>query len=99
MFLSDSILRGTPGCALPFIKFCLFLAYDLFIYYIIIVYIAEVDVFTQCYIVFINIIPLSLIITLKVNTFNLLYDILQIYITRGHVLFFATGSVCIKYTS
>jgi hypothetical protein len=71
MFLSDSILRGTPGCALPFKKFCLFLAYDLFIYYIIIVYIAEVDVFTQCYIVFIHIIPLSLIITLKVNTFNL----------------------------
>jgi hypothetical protein len=27
IFLSDSILRGTPGCALPFIKFCLFLAY------------------------------------------------------------------------
>jgi len=69
MFLSDSILRGHLD--VPFIKFCLFLAYDLFIYYIIIVYVAEVDVFTQCYIVFIHIIPLSLIITLKVNTFNL----------------------------
>lgn len=102
MFLSGSILRGTRGCILSVGMFCLFLSYDLFIYYITIVYIADVDVFMQCclyYIAVIHIIPLSLIITLKGNTLKLWYDILQIYTTRGPVLFFATGSVWIRVVS